>query len=947
MDSRARGAVSGLSLAIGIALALAACGGGGGGQRSDPPPPPPPSPPPTAQPPVVQPPNPDFSHHLSWTGADAAHALGLTGKGIRIGVVDSGIHRNHPALAGRVLRNLTYISGSTNNLAVDDVVGHGTAVAQVIGGKPFGQWPGGIAPGVEFVSARIINDKRPDDDGSGQGNEVSGALGLAPIHRDLIDAGVRIMNNSWGGLYWTNPAATAPIAEEYRPFIAGNGGLVVFSTGNSGFANPSSMAALPSQAGTGGSRPAADLERGWLAVAALSGSDPTRLAAYSNACGEAMHYCLAAPGTVVVTGTSDAPNAPLYYEWQGTSFSAPIVSGAAALVWEAFPYFDNDLVRQTLLGTATDLGAAGVDPVFGYGALDIAAAVRGPARLDWGDVTVDFDGITSVWSNEISGAGALVKDGTGTLVVDADMTIGGGIVVRDGVFQAEQTVFGDVRVEPQGTYHFGTHVLGLNLEGDLDNAGRVGLVSHGSSLMTVSLMGDYRHRPGATLAFDLGQSLSVGGVATIEGGTLHLTGIKPGYVATGRELLLSTGEGIEGRFGQFTWASSLFLDGKLDYGELELWLDINRLDVTAAARKMARMSPAGLSAAQRVEATFAGIDRAMAAGGAAAEDVVDVAGAFQRIADESQALVALESLSGASHALATTLGFDTVDLGRRALSSRWSALEAGVEGMGVWKQALGQGSGNGIAGGGFALDGWMMGRDQSLAGAMAMGMAFGESRAEHRLGSSGERSRDRQTRASLYAGRLFEDGYAMAHASAGRFDRDIERRVYAGDAPRTGVFGQYAGRYSSLGLEAGREYRPSGGLALTSYLGLDHTQLEGDDFREWGSNFALQARASRMQRSQAIAGVRAEGRWRGATLRAYGEWQQVLSARGFEVEASFIGIDSWSPLPVADAARSGGVFGVAMEAGLSRRTGLLLSLDQRFGPRGDERMGSLRYVYGF
>ena len=61
-------------------------------------------------------------------------------------------------------------------------------VAQIMAGQAFGQWPGGIAPGASIVSARIISDKAPDDDGSGQGNEVSGALGLKPIHQDLIDA---------------------------------------------------------------------------------------------------------------------------------------------------------------------------------------------------------------------------------------------------------------------------------------------------------------------------------------------------------------------------------------------------------------------------------------------------------------------------------------------------------------------------------------------------------------------------------------------------------------------------------------------------------------------------------------------------------------------------------------------------------------------------------------
>ena len=48
------------------------------------------------------------------------------------------------------------------------------------------------------------------------------------------------------------------------------------------------------------------------------------------------------------------------YRGGGTSYAAPQVSGAAAVVWSAFPYFDNDLVRQTLLGTAEGMQAAGV-----------------------------------------------------------------------------------------------------------------------------------------------------------------------------------------------------------------------------------------------------------------------------------------------------------------------------------------------------------------------------------------------------------------------------------------------------------------------------------------------------------------------------------------------------------------------------------------------------------
>ena len=85
---------------------------------------------------MVQPPNPAYSRHLADTNTGAAHAAGFTGQGVRIGFLDSGINRNHPALRGRVTDNLIYVNRTTNNTSVDDVVGHGTAVAQAAAGRP-------------------------------------------------------------------------------------------------------------------------------------------------------------------------------------------------------------------------------------------------------------------------------------------------------------------------------------------------------------------------------------------------------------------------------------------------------------------------------------------------------------------------------------------------------------------------------------------------------------------------------------------------------------------------------------------------------------------------------------------------------------------------------------------------------------------------------------------
>lgn len=61
----------------------------------------------------------------------------------------------------------------------------------------------------------------------------------------------------------------------------------------------------------------------------------------------------------------------------GTSFSAPIVTGTAALLLQKYPWMSNDNLRTTLLTTAQDIGAVGVDSKFGWGLLDAGKAMNG------------------------------------------------------------------------------------------------------------------------------------------------------------------------------------------------------------------------------------------------------------------------------------------------------------------------------------------------------------------------------------------------------------------------------------------------------------------------------------------------------------------------------------------------------------------------------------------
>lgn len=929
-------------LASGLALALVACGGGSNA-RPDPaptsPPPVSPPPPPPTSPPPPPPPQPAFDAHLALTNAKST---GYTGAGYRIGVVDSGVNRNHPALAGRVMANYNYIDPRRNNTAVDDVVGHGTAVAQLAAGAAVGQWPGGIAPGAEILSARIISDTPPEDDGSGDGNEVNGALGLASIHQDLIDAGMRIMNNSWGGLYWTNPNATAPIAAEYRPFIANHDGLVVFATGNEGKANPSDMASLPSQQGPNGSRPAADLERGWLAVAALDTANPTQLAHYSNACGVAMNYCLVAPGTAVFVGhDSTAGNLEYYYN-SGTSFAAPQVSGAAALVWEAFPYFTNDLVRQTLLGTATDLGDPGVDAVFGYGLLNVGKAVRGPARLDFGDVSINLASGSSTWSNDLSGAGGLFKRGNGTL------TLAGTDNANTGASRVEA---GTLAVASHGTgtayVDAGARLLASGtLKGGVDNAGTFELAP--ASGVVTQVGGDYLQRAGGVLAMHAGDQLQVGGSAELRGGDLHVLG-KRDYVSFGQGYtLISADGGVSGQFARITAPSTMFIDASLAYSANVVELTLNRLDVTVAAASLGDITPATLASAGRVENAFRQIDVQQGQGeGAMVDGLIRAAGEIQSVATAAAATAVLESLSGQAHAAASAMTFDSIDMNRRALSAQFGErAQAALPAGGAWMRSLGGGGQGGYAGSDFEVGGWMMGSDTRLGSSGVLGFAFGETRATSPAGTALDRGRDRQTQAQLYAGWDLGDGYVLGQAGLGRYDRRIDRGLLLG-SDRHGVHAGYAGDFVAASAEAG--YRFGGaGFGITPYLGAEHARVQGDGFSEQGGyGFGLRTGAWSSSRTQALAGVRGEYRWQGVSFNGYAEWQQALASDGLAIDASFVGVEAWTPLAGLQPQRSGGLFGVSVDSWLSRNSKLSLGYDQRFGPRGDNRMASLRYWYGF
>ncbi len=136
--------------------------------------------------------------------------------------------------------------------------------------------------------------------------------------------------------------------------------IIVFAAGNDGQSQPSALSALPLVM--------PELDGKFINVVAWDTTEQ-KLASYSNACGITQNYCITAPGSDLVPDTINA-------EISGTSFAAPIVSAAVAVIREAFPYMTASQVTSLLFETARDLGVAGVDAVYGHGMLDLERATR-------------------------------------------------------------------------------------------------------------------------------------------------------------------------------------------------------------------------------------------------------------------------------------------------------------------------------------------------------------------------------------------------------------------------------------------------------------------------------------------------------------------------------------------------------------------------------------------
>lgn len=433
--------------------------------------------------------------------ASSAYALGYHGQGVKVGQMDSGIRKGHVELSGdrwhAVSASGKYthdgerypqygypnrdadtgkyhagdkfdLDGYFNSKYNDN---HGTGCAGVYAGNRDGQGMHGVAWGSEFYSA---NTGGTDDSNYGPFPDY----GFFKAGYDaLVDAGVKIINNSWGtnlkqvdangkilDYYHSGPELTTVNDIEYEYFMFKqnyNGGpsfvdaawdavkgkdvIQAFSAGNNDRANPYHRGLFPYF------NPEA--EKQWLVVSGLkeAGGDNYRLEANFNEAGYAKYWTMSAPGQNGYTSNFKADDA--YGRYNGTSMATPFVSGAFAVIASRYTDMTAVQAREVLLTTAHHRNPDGsiidgwanadgtmpaegeVSDRMGWGVPDLEKGMYGPGQFfngnfDYNMKTVKLD----VWSNDISQVALdqrAREDIAWLKSVTKDGTIDGKVVVSD------------------------------------------------------------------------------------------------------------------------------------------------------------------------------------------------------------------------------------------------------------------------------------------------------------------------------------------------------------------------------------------------------------------------------------------------------------------------------------------------------------------------------------
>ncbi|MEA2292249.1 MAG: hypothetical protein QOF17_1272 [Solirubrobacteraceae bacterium] len=488
-------------------------------------------------------------------GADKLWAAGITGRGVGVAVIDSGISGGMPDFenadgSSRIAANVLATPGTTR--AGDDL-GHGTHVAGIIAGNSFNRPVSdpahgayvGIAPEADLVAIKVA-----DDDGYSTVLDVIGALEFAVEHKDALN--IRVINLSVSSdtpaSYLNDPLDAAV------EFAWHSGIVVVAAAGNRGDAADAVRYPPgndPYVISVGATDEVNTIDPGDDTLAAFSSRGITQDGvAKPDVLAPGAH--MVAPLAMGSAFQSLCPNCVVgsYLRIGGTSAAAPVVSGAAALLLQARPELNPDEVKALLTAHTNPTAARPVAPrgptPVGLGTADRFAVLAGSTVTNTGPSTINGDlglspgtAVTGFPAGTVNGsteaANAVALQAKADLTTAYDDAVGrtppapapadlGGLTLGPGVYRSASSLAltGDLELDAKG------------------DPGAVFVFQAGSTLISASAS-RVRLVNGAqacNVFWQVGSSATLGTTTDFTGNILALTSItmKDGVKLNGRAL---------------------------------------------------------------------------------------------------------------------------------------------------------------------------------------------------------------------------------------------------------------------------------------------------------------------------------------------------------------------------------------------------------------------------
>ena len=804
-------------------------------------------------------------------------AVTQTGSGVTIGILDTGFKTTDSDLQGIMASEFrTRLSYTTAYGVETNDRNHGINVSQVAGGATLG-----TAKGVKIIGMDIVKEST-----NSNGEKKFHPNPSLEAYKFLFDRGIRIFNQSFGiddevttfnqnqAKYQINNSNTENILGFYKDAI-NNGALFVWAAGNDKTQkNPSLEGGLPYVFN--------ELEKGWINVVGLTNSnDKTGSTKWNelerfNGAGVAKNWTVTAVSEITIqTKFKDKKG---IYNINGSSFAAPIVTGTAALIKEKYPFMTGDLLRQTILSTATDIGIPGVDEDYGWGLLNIDKALKGPAlfdkRLALGDkVYINLDGGSYEFDNDISGDAGLILDGSGAHALNGKSTYTGETIVGSNVYLKTR------KLTSPSTLSINRNAIVEVSDSNINNIQNEGIfINNGNSVAnTVAMSTD------SQMYSDINANLKVQNAKI--NGTVTITNNNGEYLTkNGKTVDIITGN-VTGNADVKT--SSELLDAKSEVSSVGVQATVSRKDVIEYARNK-NSTEQQVNTAEQIETTLTHLD-SLAENGIAPKETLSNAAQLQSLTSTT-----LDTMSGQIYASAQALTFEQSEVVNRDLSNRMSDLARSLENdnkFGFWTSGIfskGKIEKDGFAKGKTNVKGGQVGFDMKLNENAIIGISADYSKGEVKFDRYNGKSKADSTGISVYGRQNIGNLYIAGRLGFGYADTDVERDIIVNSNIFEHSKVNHKDKSISGYFESGYDIKnKNGDFVFTPYVALGTDNVTRGKFSEENTNFGMKADKKSYNLPYATVGGRIAKTFGKINVTGYAEYTHGLNKKDLEFAASY------------------------------------------------------------